>query len=123
MKNKKFDLDERLIDFAVDVIFFTESLPNTKAANHLGGQLLRSGTSPSLNYGEVKGAESQKDFVHKMKVCLKEIRESFNCLRILRKAKLFKSEETIMSLISECNELISIFISSIHTASKSKTNV
>ena len=66
--DKKFDLDERLIDFAVDIIFFTESLPNTKAANHLGGQLLRSGTSPSLNYGEVRGAESQKDFVHKMKV-------------------------------------------------------
>ncbi|MCK5105779.1 MAG: four helix bundle protein [Cyclobacteriaceae bacterium] len=122
MKEKKFDLDERLIDFAVDIIFFTESLPNTKAANHLGGQLLRSGTSPSLNYGEVKGAESQKDFVHKMKVCLKELRESYNCSRILRKAKLFISEETIDSLIGECNELISIFVKSIHTASNSKSN-
>ena len=100
----------------------SESLPNTKAANNLGGQLLRSGTSPSLNYGEVKGAESQKDFVHKMKVCLKELRESYNCSRILRKAKLFISEETIDSLIGECNELISIFVKSIHTASNSKSN-
>jgi four helix bundle protein len=116
--NKKFDLDERLIDFAVEVIFFTESLPNTKAANHLGGQLLRSGTSPSLNYGEVQGAESQRDFIHKMKVCLKELRESYNNLRILRKAKIPLKLEEVEVLISECNELISIFVASIHTASK-----
>jgi four helix bundle protein len=116
--NKKFDLDERLIDFAVEVIFFTESLPNTKAANHLGGQLLRSCTSPSLNYGEVQGAESQRDFIHKMKVCLKELRESYNNLRILRKAKIPLKLEEVEVLISECNELISIFVASIHTASK-----
>jgi four helix bundle protein len=116
--NKKFDLDERLIDFAVEVIFFTESLPNTKAANHLGGQLLRSGSSPSLNYGEVQGAESQRDFIHKMKVCLKELRESYNNLRILRKAKIPLKLEEVEVLISECNELISIFVASIHTASK-----
>ncbi|HOU30258.1 MAG TPA: four helix bundle protein, partial [Bacteroidales bacterium] len=71
---KKFDLEERLIDYAVDVIRLVESLPDTKTANHLGGQLLRSGTSPSLNYGEARGAESKNDFVHKMKVCLKELR-------------------------------------------------
>lgn len=117
MNSKKFDRDERLIDFAVDVIFFTESLPNTKAANHLGGQLLRSGTSPSLNYGEVKAAESKRDFVHKMKICLKELRESFNCLRILHRAKIFKTEEMLKGLIAECNELISIFVKSIRTAS------
>jgi four helix bundle protein len=75
MKVKKYDLDERLIDFAVVIIFFEESLPNTKSAVHLGGQILRSGTSPSLNYGEAKGAESKNDFLHKMKVCLKELRE------------------------------------------------
>ncbi len=116
--NKKYDLDERLIDFAVEIIFFTENLPNSKASNHLGGQLLRSGTAPSLNYGEVKGAESQKDFIHKMKVCLKELRESHNNLRILNRAKIYKNENTMNSLIGECNELISIFVSSIHTASK-----
>lgn len=116
--DKKYDLDERLIDFAVEIIFFIESLPNTKAANHLGGQLLRSGTAPSLNYGEVKGAESQKDFIHKLKLCLKELRESFNNLRILKRAMIYGNEQKGDSLINECNELISIFVSSIHTASK-----
>lgn len=118
MKDKKFDLEERLIDFSVDVIAFLDGLPNTKVASHLGGQLLRSGTSPSLNYGEAKAAESRNDFVHKMKVCLKELRESFNCLRILYKAKIFRSEKEIEDLIRECNELISIFVKSVSTASR-----
>lgn len=117
VKDKKFDLDERLIDFAVEIIFFVESLPKTIAGDHLGGQLLRSGTSPSLNYGEAKGAESKKDFMPKMKVCLKELRESFNCLRILKKSKIFKLEKFINLLISEGNELISIFVKSVQTAS------
>lgn len=121
MSEKKYDIEERLIDFSVDIIFLVESLPNTKSASHLGGQLLRSGTSPSLNYGEAKGAESKNDFLHKMKICLKELRESFNCLRILHKAKIYKSEEQTMNSIKECNELISIFIKSINTASKPKT--
>jgi len=117
VKVKKFDLEERLIDFAVDVITFYESLPDRRAAVHLGSQLLRSGTSPALNYGEAKGAESRKDFLHKMKICLKELRESYNCLRIMYKALLFKSEDEVKELISECNELISIFVKSISTAS------
>ena len=119
MKKKKCDLEERLIDIAVDVIFFIESIPNTKAATHLGGQLLRSGTSPSLNYGEAKSAECKNDFLHKMKVCLIELRESYNCLRILDRAKIYKSEQQVKELITECNELISIFVKSIVTASKS----
>ena len=120
MKEKKFDIEERLIDFAVEIVLFTEVLPNSKSALHLGGQLLRSGTSPSLNYGEAKGAESKNDFLNKMKLCLKELRESYNCLRILQKAKIYKSEERIIELVGECNELISIFIKSVHTASKPK---
>jgi len=74
---------ERLIEFEVAVVYFIESLPNSKSANYLGGQLLRSGTSPALNYGEAKSAESKNDFLHKMKICLKELRESHNCLRIM----------------------------------------
>ena len=120
MKEKKYDIDERLIDFAVDIISFIESLPSTKSAIHLGGQLLRSGTSPSLNYGEAKGAESKKDFLHKMKICLKELRESYNCLRIMKRANIYKSEGLLKELIIECNELISIFVKSIDTATKSK---
>ena len=118
MNDKKYDLEERLIDFAVSIIFYVESLPSTKSAAHLGGQLLRSGTSPSLNYGEAKSAESRKDFLHKMKVCLKELRESYNCLRILLRAKIYKTEKDILGLCTECNELISIFVTSINTASK-----
>ncbi|OFX18016.1 MAG: four helix bundle protein [Bacteroidetes bacterium GWA2_31_9] len=120
MTEKKYDIEERLIDFAVKIIFFTESLPNTKTTNHLGGQLLRSGTSPSLNYGEAKSAESKNDFLHKMKVCLKELRESYNGLRIMHRAKIYKSENQIIELITEYNELISIFVKSIGTASKPK---
>ena len=120
MSEKKYDIEERLIDFAVKIIFFVESLPNSKSASHLGGQLLRSGTSPSLNYGEAKSAESKNDFLHKMKVCLKELRESYNCLRIMYRAKIYTLEQQIKELVTECNELISIFVKSIETASKPK---
>jgi len=71
----KSNLEERLINFAVLIIKITNELANTKAGNHLGGQLIRSGTSPALNYGEAQSAESRKDFVHKIKVVLKELRE------------------------------------------------
>jgi four helix bundle protein len=116
MKEKVFNLEDRLIDFAVLVINFVESLPGTKSALHLGGQLLRSGTSPSLNYGEARSGESKNDFIHKMKVCLKELRESYNCLRILHRARLCPSEQKNQDLIKECNELICIFVKSIVTA-------
>jgi len=120
MDNLKFNLENRLIDFAVSIVNFVETLPVNKTSNHLGGQLLRSGTSPSLNYGEAKSAESRNDFIHKMKICLKELRESFNCLRILHRARLYESEVLMNKLLSECNELISIFVISIRTASKQK---
>lgn len=118
IKEKKFDLEERLIDFAVAIVLLVESLPWSRSAIHLGGQLLRSGTSPSLNYGEAKSGESKNDFVHNMKVCLKELRESYNCLRILHRAKIYKKEKDVQYLIQECNELICIFIKSIVTANK-----
>ena len=121
MLEKKFDIEERLIDFAVDIVLFIESLPVTKSASHLGGQLLRSGTSPSLNYAEAKGAESKKDFIHKMKICLKELRESHNCLRIMIRGKICKSEQKGNELIIESNELISIFVKSIKTATRSNS--
>jgi four helix bundle protein len=118
MNDKKFDLEDRLINFAVAIIKFVECLPGSKSAVHLGGQLLRSGTSSSLNYGEAKSAESKNDFIHKMKVCLKELRESYNCLRILHKARIYKTELEILDLIRECNELIAIFVTSVVTAKK-----
>jgi len=79
---EKFDLEESLVDFAARCIKVAESLPRSFAGQHLSGQLIRSGTSPALNYGEAQGAESRKDFVHKMRVCLKELRETRICLKI-----------------------------------------
>jgi len=120
MKEKSYDIEIRLIEFSVQVVVFIEGIPQSKAAIYLGSQLLRSGISPALNYGEAKAAESKNDFIHKMKVCLKELRETYNCLRIIHLAKIFDIEKQVLDLISECNELISIFVKSINTASKSQ---
>jgi len=106
----KFDLEERLIDFSVLIIEIVNEVPNSKAGNHLSGQIVRSGTSVSLNYGEAQSAESKKDFIHKMKVILKELRETFICLKIIQLSKLYKSEEKIIRAKKENNELISIFV-------------
>jgi len=115
---KKYDLEERLISFSVLIIDLANSLQNTNAGNHLSKQIVRSGTSVSLNYAEAQGAESRKDFIHKMKVTLKELRETSVCLTIIRKAKLYKIEKIIMNAFDECNELISIFVKCIATAQK-----
>ncbi|HHE39180.1 MAG TPA: four helix bundle protein [Candidatus Cloacimonetes bacterium] len=110
------NLEELLINFSVSIIEFIDQIQNTKAGNHLSGQLLRSGTSPALNYGEAQSGESKKDFIHKIKVVLKELRETYVCLKIINKAKLHESEEKLKALLQENNELISIFVKSIKTA-------
>ncbi|MCW5911468.1 MAG: four helix bundle protein [Cyclobacteriaceae bacterium] len=92
-----------------------KSLPEDRVTNHLCGQLLRSATSPALNYGEALGAESKKDFVHKLGVVLKELRESFNCLRILSGSGYLPEDHPVTK---ECNELISIFVKSIETTKR-----
>lgn len=109
-------LENRLIEFASRIIDMVEALPKTPAAKHLGGQALRSGTSPALNYAEAQAAESNKDFIHKMKVCLKELRETFVCVRIIEKRNWF-ADGKLSPLKNENNELISIFVASIKTAS------
>ena len=115
----KFKLEERLIDFAANIILFTNHVDKSYAGNHLVGQIVRSSTSPALIYGEAQSAESKKDFIHKMGICLKELRETFNCLKIIERANLTSNAELINKLKIEVNELISIFVSSIKTA---KTN-
>jgi len=114
---KKYDLDERLIQFASEIIDVAGALPKTLAGNHLSGQLIRSGTSPALQYGEAQSAESRADFIHKMKISAKELRETFNCLRII-KLKSWIKIETLQSVLDENNQLISIFVKSIETAQK-----
>ncbi|MFN8346401.1 MAG: four helix bundle protein [Spirosomataceae bacterium] len=111
MQYRKFDLEERLIDFGVMIIESSEKLPKTNAGRHLADQLLRSGTAPALLYGEVQAAESKKDFVHKMKIALKELRETSINLRMLQKTRLL-SEDTVLG---ECKQLVAIFQKSIDT--------
>jgi four helix bundle protein len=118
----KFDLEERLINFAVMIVEICENMKDTKASNHLAGQLIRSGTSPALNYGEAQSGESRKDFIHKIKIVLKELRESFVCLKIIYRSKLCKSEEKMKLAMNENNELISIFVKSSETAQKNLKN-
>ena len=122
MEQKKFDLQERLIDFSSAIMEISESLHSTFASKHIGGQLLRSGTSPALNYGEAQSAESPADFVHKMKVCLKELRETLIGLKIISKKPLTNNLEIVNKSSVECNELISIFVKSIQTANKNRQN-
>ena len=116
---RKFDLENRLVDFADMVIDIVEQLPNTKAANHLGGQLVRSGTAPALLYGEVQAAESNADFLHKAKIILKELRETQICHKIIRKRNYI--EPTLMERVfKENGELVAIFTASVKTASQNR---
>jgi len=119
-ERNKFDLEERLIEFAVRVIRTAGSLPKTKTGNHISGQLIRSGTSPAPNYGEAQSAESRADFVHKMRLALKELRETRIWLLIVVSADLIKPTSKLDDLLDESNPLISIFVKSIGTAKKNK---
>ena len=114
---RKYDLDERLINFADMIIDISEVLPKTFAGNHIAGQLVRSGTAPALQYGEAQSAESRNDFIHKMKISAKELRETYNCIRIIKKRKWYAVEK-ILQVLDENNQLISIFVKSIETAKK-----
>jgi len=114
----RFDLEDRLLDFSARIIRLVDALPNTRAANHVAGQLLRCGTSPYGNHGEVEAAESRLDFVHKLRICLKELKETRRWLRLLQKASLVP-EKKMGAILGETEELIKIFFTSVRTAEKS----
>jgi four helix bundle protein len=116
----KYDLEERLLEYAARVIRLVERLPDTRAGNHVAGQLLRSGTSPLPNHGEAQAAESRKDFVHKLKICHKELRESRRWLRLIQRIPLLKSAR-VEPLVKETEELIRIFAASLRTAATRKS--
>ncbi len=118
MLKYRSDLEERLVDFAVSIIRTAQSLPETKAGKHIEGQLTRSGTSPAPNYGEAQDAESRADFIHKMKISLKELRETKVWLQIIAKASLIKPSSKVEPIIREADELIAIFVASVKTAKK-----
>jgi len=115
-KMNKYDLEERLIAFAVLIVELVAEMPDSRIANHLAGQLLRSGTSPALNYGEAQASESRRDFIHKMKVALKELRESNICLKIIYRTHCYKSKDKVERALTETSELVSIFVKSVKTA-------
>ncbi len=111
-----FDIEERLLNYAAEIVRLTEKLPSSRAGNHVAGQLLRSGTSPLPNHGEAQAAESRDDFIHKMSISLKELRESRRWLRLILRVPLTPEVSKIESLVSETEELIRIFAKSIKTA-------
>jgi four helix bundle protein len=111
------DIQERLIDFAVDIIKLTSKYPKTLAGNHIAGQLMRSGTSPAPNYAEARGAESTKDFIHKLKIALKELNESNVWLEITKRSNII-DEHTLGPIFHECNELRRIIAASFRTAER-----
>ena len=118
MDNRKFDLEDRLIDFAITISEVAESFPNTPLGKQINGQMVRSGTSPALNYGEAQSAESSKDFIHKIKIVLKELRETLVYLKMIIRKPLITPESKLTPIIKENNKLIAIFMKSIETASK-----
>ncbi len=109
------DIESRLVQFAVKILDLCDCLPKTAAGNHIAGQLLRSGSSPAPNYGEVRGAESTKDFVHKLGIVLKELNESRIWLKVLHERHMIPEKE-VESLYRECDELCRIIASSRRTA-------
>ena len=117
-ESRTYDLDDRLLEYSASIVRLVENMTKTKAANHVGGQLLRSGTSPYFNHGEAEAAESPRDFVHKMGVCLKELRETKRALKLTKKVPLVQSPATVDPLLAETEELIKIFFVSIRTANK-----
>lgn len=116
-KNQKFDLEDRLVDFACMCPDVCELLPNTKAGQNLEYQLSKSGTAPALIYGEAQAAESRADFMHKMKMVLKEIRESRVNLKIIRRKPVVVHEKVELAF-NEANQLMAIFLKSIETAKR-----
>jgi four helix bundle protein len=114
-----FDLEERLLEYAVRIIRLVDALPASPAGRHVANQLLRCGTSPLANHGEVQGAESRKDFIHKLGLCLKEIREARRWLRLVHRVPLVPPRK-IDPLIAETEALIKIFAASIRTAKRNK---
>jgi four helix bundle protein len=119
-RTQKYDIEERLIDFAIDVIDILEKLPNSRVGNHIANQLVRSGTAPAANYGEAQSAESRNDFIHKVRLSLKELRETGVWLVIIQRKSLIKQANMVSKVLRENCELIAILAASIRTAKERK---
>ena len=111
-----YDLEQRLLKYSALIIGFTDAMPSTRAGNHIAQQVLRCGTSPLANHAEAQAAESPDDFIHKMRICLKELREARRWLLLAQCALFARSPAKVQPLIEETEELIKIFVKSIKTA-------
>jgi len=118
-----YDLEDRLLEFAANIVELTESLPNTRAGNHIAGQLFRSGTSSLSNHGEVEAAESRRDFIHKLRICLKELRETRRWARLIERKNWLRGDAHIAFVLQEAEELIRIFKASVQTAERNRLGV
>src|SRR5437899_2762055 len=107
-RSRADEVEERLIDFAVRIVKLSASLPKTPAGKHIAGQILRSGASPAPNYGEARGAESHADFVHKLRIVLKELNETSIWLRVIDRSRVLKTE-LLTAIIQENRELCRVF--------------
>ncbi|MEM6278761.1 MAG: four helix bundle protein [Verrucomicrobiota bacterium] len=117
--NSIYNLEDRLLEYAAQIIRLCESLPSTQSGRHISGQLLRSGTAPMAHHGEAQAAESRNDFIHKMKLAHKELRESIRWIRLIKRVPLTDRLDEVSALQRETDELIRVFHASIKTA-KSK---
>ena len=118
--SKGDDIEERLIDFAVRVVNLCANLPKMEAVKHIARQLVRSGTAPAAHYAEARGAENDNDFIHKLKICLKELNESRVWLKIIARSKLI-SENRLHHIAAECDQLCRIINASIKTTQQRKS--
>lgn len=114
------ELSDRIIDFAGRIGKLADALPDTRMGRHVAGQIVRSGTSPAPNYEEARSAESRRDFVHKLGICLKELRETRCWIRIIAKSELLPKAE-LEKVADECEQLMNIIGKSIVTAKQTTT--
>ena len=120
MTKARYDLEDRLLEYSARVIKIVEMLPTNRTGSHVAGQLLKSATSPYANHGEAQAAESSKDFIHKMRICLKELRESKRWIKLIQKVPLVKPPSKADDILQETDELVKIFATSIRTAERNQ---
>jgi four helix bundle protein len=113
------ELQERFISFGADVGLVADALPDSRLGRHIAGQIVRCGTSPAANYAEACAGQSRPDFIHKMAIVLKELRETHVWLRMMVRARLLP-EQKVTAVRQECHELISIVTASLITARANK---
>jgi four helix bundle protein len=122
METRSYDLENRLVEYSSQIIDVVDSLPSSRAGNYIAGQLIRSGLAPALLYGEAQSAESRDDFIHKMKIALKELKETRVSLKLIRKREMTKPVDHLDSVSKENEELIAILAKSIDTAKKNRNS-